>query len=314
MKSNKKYKLLEILVKKRKLHIFKFKKKIYNLSPAKTVHYSENFSYQWDKFRKTQLDSYTKIPLSFNRFKNTLWNLEELRNKTLLEVGSGAGRFTEIIQRTDCHLFTIDSSSSIRVNYENNNKNNKKTFFIQNNIENNIFKNNVFDYVFCYGVIQHTKDPFKTLDILISKLKISGKLSVDFYRKFKYPTWYSTPKYLWRPITKRVEIKILYQIIKFYIPIYLPIDTFLKKLFKKFSTVICGLIPIPCYNYYFTSLSNKLKIQWAILDTFDALTPKYDYPLTKKQIENHLKKFKNIDYTLHYGSNGIVLNLIKLSK
>ena len=32
------------------------------------------------------------------------------------------------------------------------------------------------------------------------------------------------------------------------------------------------------------------------------------------KIENHLKKFKNIDYTLHYGSNGIVLNLIKLSK
>lgn len=306
--------ILKTLIKKNKLHLFSAKKNICMTNTTKESQLStKSFSYQWDKFRKTQLDSYTKTTLSYNRFKNTGWNLQKLKNKRVLEVGGGAGRFTEILQKADCYLFTIDSSSSIYVNFDNNNKNNKKTFFIQNNIENNIFKNNVFDYVFCYGVIQHTKDPFKTLDILISKLKISGKLSVDFYRKFKYPTWNSTPKYFWRPITKRVKIKILYQIIKFYIPIYLPIDTFLKKLFKKYSTVICGLIPIPCYNYYFTSLSSKLKIQWAILDTFDALTPKYDYPLTKKQIENHLKKFKNIDYTLHYGSNGIVLNLIKFN-
>ena len=57
---------------------------------------------------------------------------------------------------------------------------------------------------------------------------------------------------------------------------------------------------------------NNLNIKWSILDTFDALSPRYDYPLTKKEIENHLKKYKNIDYTLHYGSNGIVLNLTKL--
>ena len=280
--------ILKTVVKKNKLNFFLSRKKIYNFTSKNSFHYSESFSYQWSKFKKIQLDSYTNIPLSYNRLiENTKWKLNKLKNKTVLEVGSGAGRFTEIFSKTDCYLFTTDSSNAIQVNHENNKKNIKKIFFIKNEIENDIFKENAFDYIFCYGVIQHTQNPFLTLDILINKIKINGKLSVDFYRKFKYPTWYSTPKYLWRPITKRVEIKILYQIIKFYIPIYLPIDTFLKKLFKKFSTVICGLIPIPCYNYYFTSLSNKLKIQWAILDTFDALTPKYDYPLTKKQIENH---------------------------
>jgi SAM-dependent methyltransferase len=305
--------IFKTIIKKSKLNFFLFRKKIYDCTSENSSHYSESFSYQWSKFKKIQLDSYTNIPLSYNRLiENTKWKLNKLKNKTVLEVGSGAGRFTEIFSKTSCYLFTMDSSNAIQVNYENNKKNIKKIFFIKNEIENDIFKENAFDYVFCYGVIQHTQNPFLTLDFLINKVKINGKLSVDFYRRLKYPAWYSTPKYLWRPITKRINKKNLYKIIKFYIPIYLPIDTFLKKILKKFSTPICGLIPIPCWNYDNIDLKNNLKVKWSILDTFDALSPRYDYPLTKKEIENHLKKYKNIDYILHYGSNGIVLNLTKL--
>lgn len=304
--------LLKKIINKNKLDLFKYKNKVYNLIPSQ-LHYSNSFGFQWNKYKKTQLDSHTKISLSHDRLtNNSNWKLQDLENKNVLEVGSGAGRFTEILLKTNCFLFTIDSSDAIYANNENCKEiAHNKSYFIKDSIESDTFKDHVFDYVFCYGVIQHTANPLETLRILIKKVKKNGKLSADFYRKFKVPTIYSTPKYLWRPITKRMNEITLLKIIKKYIPVYLPIDTLLKKVLGKYATYLCGLIPIPCWNYYFYGLGKELNTEWAILDTFDALSPKYDYPLSMQEIENYLKKIDNIEYKLHYGSNGIVLNLTK---
>ena len=54
-----------------------------------------------------------------------------LKNKTILEVGSGAGRFTNIILKyTDAIVYSVDSSSSVEVNFDNNKKKyvNKRLF------------------------------------------------------------------------------------------------------------------------------------------------------------------------------------------
>ena len=278
--------------------------------------YTKNFGFQWHKHQKTQLDSFTGFPLSEDRFyKNTKWKITDLKNKNVLELGSGAGRFTEILTKTNCNLFTVDSSNSIFVNFDSNFKKNnkKKVFFIQADIENLPFKSNMFDYVFCYGVIQHTKDPKKVLDILINNTKVGGKISIDFYKKRYLPNCWSTPKYFWRPFSTRININILYKIISWYIPYYLPFDTFLKKTFGKLGFVLTGFIPIPCWNYFFLDLDKKTKVEWAILDTFDALSPKYDKSFTNKDIEVMLKDIKaRIKYKIFNGSNGLVLNITKL--
>ena len=134
--------------------------------------------FQWNIFEKDQLDSNNKTDLSYKRFKYTKWDLNELENNFVLEVGSGAGRFTEILAKSNCKLITLDSSSAIYTNFKNNKH--KNIIFLKCNIEKDIFLDNSFDFVFCYGVIQHTKKPFDTLDFLIKKLKPGGKLSVDF--------------------------------------------------------------------------------------------------------------------------------------
>ena len=302
--------LIDKIIKKEFRIDFFSKKEVINLLDDK--HYTDNFGFQWNIFDKDQLDSINKTNLSQKRFDCTKWKLADVKNKNILEVGSGAGRFTEIFAKTKCNLFTMDSSSAIYSNFKNNCNND--FYFIKCNIEKDIFEDECFDYVFCYGVIQHTEKPFRTLDFLIKKLKPGGKLSVDFYRKVFFPAFYSTPKYIWRKFTKNLNDEKLLNFIKFYIPLYLPIDTFIKKIFGKFSIVICGLIPIPCYQDWtkeYLSLDKKLRIELAILDTFDALSPRYDFPFTKKQISKYLKRYNNISFDLSYGSNGIVLNLTK---
>ncbi len=298
------------IIKKNYKIYFNEKNKVINLLNDKF--YTDNFGFQWNIFEKDQLDSLNKTDLSQKRFDCTKWKFSNLRNKNVLEVGSGAGRFTEILSKSNCNLITIDSSSAINTNFKNNNNNN--IFFVKCNIEKDIFEDESFDFIFCYGVIQHTEKPLQTLDFLIRKLKRGGSLSVDFYRKVYFPAFYSTPKYIWRIFTKNLDNEKLLKFIKFYIPLYLPVDTFIKKIFGKASIIICGLIPIPCFQDWtksYLELDKKLRTKLAILDTFDALSPKYDFPFTKMQILKHLYKYKNINIDLFYGSNGIVLNLKK---
>ena len=73
-------------------HIYLFEKK---------SNYSDNFGYQWNKFYKTQMDN-SNLKFSSDRLKKiTNWDFNNLNNKNILEIGSGAGRFTRcILQKT----------------------------------------------------------------------------------------------------------------------------------------------------------------------------------------------------------------------
>lgn len=54
--------------------------------------YADNFGMQWNKFRHTQLDSHTGVPVSTNRFwAATAWPREALRDQWVLDAGCGAG-------------------------------------------------------------------------------------------------------------------------------------------------------------------------------------------------------------------------------
>ena len=63
--------------------------------------YSSSFGMQWNIFAKTQLDSFSGTTISKDRFyRVTGWQENELKDSLILEAGSGAGRFTEIIAKT----------------------------------------------------------------------------------------------------------------------------------------------------------------------------------------------------------------------
>jgi 2-polyprenyl-3-methyl-5-hydroxy-6-metoxy-1,4-benzoquinol methylase len=246
--------------------------------------YCESFSFQWKKFKNLQLDSVNRFKHSEERIVNcTKWNLKKLKGKTILECGCGPGRFTEIFLKYGAIVVGIDMSNAIDVNFENNGKN-KNLLLIQGDITKMNFLYNKFDYVFCYGVLQHTPDPKKTFTELHKYLSPGGKISVDSYRKLFIPTGWSTPKYLWRPITKRMDKEKLLKIIKWYIPKYIEFDTLIRRI-PKIGIILTGIIPVPCWNYLDKGYSKRERINHAIMDTFDALSPKYDFPKTISEIK-----------------------------
>jgi SAM-dependent methyltransferase len=101
----------------------------------------------------------------------------------ILEAGCGAGRFTEVLISTGATVISFDLSNAVEANYENNNDKGDLLIF-QGDIYNIPFPDNYFDYVFCYGVLQHTPDPDESYRQIFSKLKPGGKISIDYYLKF----------------------------------------------------------------------------------------------------------------------------------
>ena len=82
-----------------------------------TQHYAENFSKQWSRFRDIQLDSVNGTSISREYLEQLIGHpLGYLAGKTILEVGAGAGRFTEYLIRHASLVVAIDLSEAIFVN------------------------------------------------------------------------------------------------------------------------------------------------------------------------------------------------------
>lgn len=85
--------------------------------------YINNFGMQWNAFRTTQIDRPDAGVAQSERrlFTATGWLPEALAGLDILEVGSGAGRFSRsILERTKANLWSVDCSSGVEANLASN--------------------------------------------------------------------------------------------------------------------------------------------------------------------------------------------------
>ena len=260
--------------------------------------YVESFSYQWNTHRKTQLDSFTGLPITRNRFfAVTNWP-KRMEGLTILEAGSGAGRFTEVLLSTGAEVISFDYSSAVDANRMNNGYSPKLHLF-RGDIYDIPLERNSFDRVICLGVLQHTPNPERAFRCLAQHVKPGGELVIDVYAK-KFTAllhW----KYLLRPLTRRMNKKILYKVIKAVVPALLPVSILSRRLMGKIGA---RLLPIVEYSHL--GLSYEMNKQWAILDTFDMYSPRYDTPQNIESVEKWFRDADFSDVTVEYGPNGIV--------
>ncbi|HMO61357.1 MAG TPA: methyltransferase domain-containing protein [Ferruginibacter sp.] len=242
-----------------------------------TGNYTESFGYQWNKFAGTQIDKTSKLQISQSRFfAETGWDKEDLSGKNILEVGSGAGRFTQILlDHTRANIYSVDYSNAVEANYKNNGPNQRLHLF-QASIYEMPFAKAQFDKVICLGVLQHTPDFEQSVKALISMVKPGGELVVDFY---SINGWWTKlqAKYLYRPITKRIPHHKLFKLIEGNIDWMIKTSRFftaigLGKILNRFIPVcdINGTLP--------PSLPYPQLRELCVLDTFDMFSPAYDNP------------------------------------
>jgi SAM-dependent methyltransferase len=234
------------------------------------------FGFEWNKHPTIQFDSVNGMHLSENRFfRQTNWP-RDLSGQKILEVGSGAGRFTEIALQTGAQVFSVDASRAVDAN-SNNNGMHPNLILCQASLYELPFPKAYFDKVFCFGVLQHTPDVARAFASIAEFVRPGGELAVDAYNK-NYWRNFHTPMYLIRPITKRVSHDRLHRWLSWSVPRLLPISTWLRGHIPFIGRQVAALIPIANYDGIFLTKSVELLEQYAILDTFDTLSPKYVSP------------------------------------
>lgn len=236
--------------------------------------YASSFGFQWNRFRQTQLDRYSKTTISRSRFlRETGWDADALDGRDVLDAGCGAGRFAEIALSLGANLYAIDYSRAVDACRENL-KDSRRLHVFQADIYNLPFAEGSFDFIYSLGVLQHTPDPRAALLALIRHLKAGGHIAVDFYGAGLLSRLH--PKYLLRPLSTRVSQSKLFQTIERAAPYLLPISNAVGAL-PLIGGALRRMVPIANYQGQLPLDAEQMK-QWAILDTFDWLSPTYDNP------------------------------------
>ena len=283
--------------------------------------YATSFHFQWEKFAKTQLDK-EKEGLSFSKqrfFAETLWKHQNLIGENILEVGSGAGRFSKVVlEQTLGNLYSVDYSGAVDTNRKNNIGIAPERFHLfQASVYELPFPDGSFDKVFCFGVLQHTPDFERSVKCLINKAKIGGEVVVDFY---PINGWWTIiqSKYILRPITKRISHQRLFTLIE------KNIDWLIKAHFI-LHRIGLGLLTrfLPVCNIKETlsdQLSPEELREHSILDTFDMFSPEHDHPQRLKAVVKMFEKYQakvkysgKVKITDGDGSVATVVRAIRLS-
>ncbi|MFF5109294.1 class I SAM-dependent methyltransferase [Streptosporangium sp. NPDC000509] len=228
----------------------------------------------------TQLDSHSGMPISRSRLMNASgWSVADLKEKTVLECGSGAGRFTEVLCETGAKVTSVDISSAVHANAASNGRF-PNLRIVQASIYELPFPEESFDFLFCCGVIQHTPDVEKTFKTLFRYLRPGGRFCIDVYAAI---IAYTHPRQLLRPITKHMPPVKLYALVEKTVPRLLPLSMRLSAV-PRVGQCLARLVPVA--NHGYLGLTDKeIARNWSILDTFDWLSPRYERPQPRRRLE-----------------------------
>jgi SAM-dependent methyltransferase len=250
--------------------------------------YADAFGAQWNRYRKTQLDSYTGLPLSCERlrgaFGEALWG--NLRGKYVLEAGCGAGRFTEILLEEGAYVASIDISSAVEANATNFPPDERHRV-AQADILTLPFAQQQFDFALCLGVIQHTPQPASAIKALAAQVRRAGWLIFDQYtHNLSALTKLTEP--ILRAWLKRLSpddgIKWTERLVK----ILLPLHKSVRRIYPA-QALLSRVSPVRCYYHEYPSLDEVLQREWAMLDTHDALTRWYAHKSTCRDVVRLLR-------------------------
>lgn len=269
--------------------------------------YASAFGNQWNRFPKTQLDSHSGIPLSEQRLARCMrGNLNDVDGKKVLEAGSGAGRFTEVLLKYGAQLDSFDYSNAVEANAANNGTSDRLTL-VQADIRHMPFPKSDYDFVICLGVLQHTPNPEQSIHSLWQMVSPGGSLVFDHYRwKLRnfMPPPFGVAGLLYRRyflgLTKDRQFSAVKRAYDFWFPW---IWRFRESKLAQF--LLSRLTPIVCYYPHFGLRDKHMYYEWMLLDTHDAMTDVYKHRRSPRQIRRLLKDLGAVDINVSTGGNGV---------
>lgn len=265
--------------------------------------YASSFGFQWNRFRRTQLDSYTGTTISTDRARRVigreLW--EDLRDRHILEAGCGAGRFTEVLLKQGARVTSVDLSNAVEANASNFRLDGNHRV-AQADIMRPPFAPAAFDVVFCLGVIQHTGNPEATIAALAARVRAGGALVIDHYTpELAYWTKLGALlRFYFRRLPPRTAMRRVERLVEALLPLHRAVGRFYPA-----QVILSRLSPVRVYFRGFPQLSDDLHREWALLDTYDSLTAWHRHVRTGRRIQRTLEELGLVDISISRTRQGV---------
>jgi SAM-dependent methyltransferase len=275
--------------------------------------YASAFGAQWKKFRQTQLDSYTGVPLSAVRLAHVAGgSLDIFKGKLVLEAGCGAGRFTEVLLKAGATVQAVDISKAVEANYETCHQ-----YPAYRVCQADILKVPVepgqFEAVVCVGVIQHTPSPEAIISALCGYLAPGGLLVIDHYadQGKKYSFIRRLPRMILLRLPAWLSLLICHIITAVLWPLHRLLWTLSRQsgergFFRQARDFLLKVSPVIDYHDRYPDLNPEHLYAWAILDLHDATTAVYRHLRTEDQIIAHLRSCGMVEIETEYVGYGII--------
>ena len=196
-----------------------------------------------------------------------------MAGKWVLDIGCGAGRFAEIALSSGANVVALDYSSAVDACLANL-RQHPRLHVVQGDAFALPFSPGSFDFVYSLGVLQHTPDPQRAFASLPPMLAPGGRISVDYYERSLGALLH--PKYLLRPVTKRMPKPVLFSALEALVPVLLPLSRMAGRV-PLLGRGLQRMLPVANDEGRLPLTPTQLR-EWSLLDTFDWLAPEYDNP------------------------------------
>ena len=249
--------------------------------------YASSFGLQWNHWVDTLSDSrrtgHAKSDLLALR---THFAEYDLKGKTLLECGMGGGDDTEVLLDLPlARMYAFDLSTSVeraaRLVHDP-----RLTIFQASILEIPV-PDHSFDVVFCHRVLQHTPDPLAALRAIMKKVMPGGLLFAHCYQRSRERM--QDFKYKYRPLTKRLPPKWVLAGVERAGPGLRRTARWLDRLGKPGREFRRRWLPYK-YHARLEGMTEAQLAEMSMLDTFDALTPAFDLPLTQEEFFGEIER------------------------
>ena len=158
----------------------------------------ESFGYEWEQYSSygwkdkdrphhVEITDFASVDLeqywshTYETFwRKSLFATEDLKGKTVLDVGVGNGRYAQVALESGAEVIGIDLSHAAEVAFRNTGG---KVQTIQCDVFNLPFRDESFDCIYSIGVLHHSPDTKSAFLSLLRILSKGGLISVHLYKK-----------------------------------------------------------------------------------------------------------------------------------
>lgn len=267
--------------------------------------YAANFGLQWNAFRKEQLDAEQGSSLSRQRYETeTGWTDAEVKGKWMLDAGCGAGRFAQVAAEKGARLVAVDLSSAVDATAETL-RDFPNVDVVQGDIAKLPLRPGAFDYAYCIGVIQHTPDREASLRSVVRAVKPGGRFAFTIYPRKPWTKLHG--KYWARHVTKRLPNQVLLKGLEAVMPALFAVG---DRIFPLPAAGKLARFASPFAVYLESERpgwTRDQRYRESLLDTFDMLSPRYDEPMTEREVRDALASLsvRQLDFPPAVGLNAI---------